>query len=134
MKFDLYKPCSDCPFLRKGGIRLTLPRVREIAGAMLDSQGSTFVCHKTTGSNDEGDSVITKNSRHCAGALIFMEKNGNCTQPMRIMERLQMYNAKKLMANKATAKLVFDSLAEMLEANRTAYGTGRSRKRTKVKA
>ena len=43
MKFDLYKPCSDCPFLRKGGIRLTLPRVREIAGVMLDSQGSTFV-------------------------------------------------------------------------------------------
>lgn len=47
MKYGMTRPCGDCPFLKVGGIRLSQKRVREIAGAMLDSQGATFQCHAT---------------------------------------------------------------------------------------
>jgi len=122
MHFDLTKPCDNCPFLKVGGIRLTERRVTEIAGAMLDSQGSTFACHKTTvyGSTPEGDEDLRAGpqSRHCAGALIFAEKQENATQAMRIAERLGWYNHRAFMADAAVVASVFDSLDEMLEANR----------------
>lgn len=121
MLYDLKKPCSNCPFLREGGVRLSEPRVREIAGAMLEWHGATFPCHKTTidVEDDEGgsDRAAAPDSRHCAGALIFAEKNENANQLMRIAERLRMYKPKELMANQAVVDLVFDDLDEMLEAN-----------------
>lgn len=126
MEFDLKKPCDNCPFLREGGIRLTVPRVRDIAEGMLDSQGVTFPCHKTTVDDGEGDLKEGPNSRHCAGALIFAEKNGNATQMMRVMERLHAYDAASLMADRSTVALVFDDVDEMLEVNRRElYGTAK---------
>lgn len=119
MHFDLKKPCDNCPFLRKGGIRLHRQRVLDIANGMLDSQGITFPCHKTTvdSENEDGDLVPTAKSQHCAGALIFAEKNNTATQMMRIMERLRGYDAKALMADKETVALVFDDVDEMLVVN-----------------
>jgi hypothetical protein len=119
MHFDLKKPCDNCPFLRKGGIRLQRERVLEIANGMLDSQGITFPCHKTTvdSENEDGDLVATAKSKHCAGALIFSEKQGSHTQMMRIMERLRQYDAKALMSDKETVALVFDDVDEMIEVN-----------------
>lgn len=119
MYFDLKKPCHNCPFLRKGGVRLTLARVREIAGYLLDSQGATFACHKTTVDND-GEMVETRDTRHCAGALIFMEKNGNVTQMVRIAERLGLYDAKMLMEDRAAVRSVFRDLPEMIKVNKKA--------------
>lgn len=118
MHYDLYVPCSTCPFLRKGGIRLTKQRVLDIAGNMLLPHGKTFACHKTTIESDGG---LTEgpSSRHCAGALIFAEKNQNATQMMRIAERLRMYDARKLMSKKEVCDLVFDSVREMAAANRS---------------
>lgn len=118
MRFDLKKPCSNCPFLRIGGVRLLPARVREIAGMMLSPQGSTFACHKTTTEDDEGESIPSGDSSHCAGALIFAEVNGNATQMMRIAERLGLYKADRLMKNKTVVKSVFKNLSEMLRVNR----------------
>lgn len=121
MHFDLKKPCHDCPFLRKGGIRLTQARVREIAGGLLDSQGHTFACHKTVDhENDDGERMENRDTRHCAGALIFAEKNRNATQMMRIAERLGIYDAGELMKNKAVVRTVFRDLQEMLKVNKKA--------------
>jgi hypothetical protein len=131
MKFTMTEPCSDCPFRRVGGIRLTPDRVEEIAGMMLDGQGGTFPCHKTVDygredreADEDGDGIGfgNKNGRraigakevHCAGALIFAEKNGNATQMMRIAERLRLYDARKLMGSPVVAE-VFDSIDEMME-------------------
>lgn len=116
MHFNLHVPCSNCPFLKKGGIRLTLPRVKEISSTMLSTQGATFACHKTTVERDD-QLVEAASSRHCAGALIFAEKHRNATQMMRIAERLGMYDARKLMARKDICDLVFDSVQQMLRAN-----------------
>lgn len=127
MDFGMTKPCSNCPFLKKGGIRLHPARVREIGGMMLSSQGGTFACHKTTTVDDFDNMddetgqtfhVAQKGERHCAGALIFAEKNKNATQIMRIMERIRAYDARRLMADKAVVATVFDSLPEMLKVNR----------------
>lgn len=119
MRFTLKKPCDTCPFLRKGGVRLSRARVWEIASAMLDSQGATFACHKTTLElpDDDGSTSLqaTPESQHCAGALMFAEKNLNATQAMRIAERLRLYDARALMANKDALEKVFDSVEEMMQ-------------------
>lgn len=103
MNYDLKRPCSDCPFLREGGIRLTPNRVHRIAGMMLSTGGGTFICHKT---------METKSEQHCAGALIFAEKNRTATQAMRWMERIGVYDHTKLESQDS----VFDTLPEMLES------------------
>lgn len=118
MHYDLLRPCSNCPFLREGGVRLTEARVEEIAGMMISPAGGDFPCHKTTVDTDDGDRHSVSASRHCAGALIFAEKNGNATQMMRIAERLGMYDSRKLMADQAAVESVFNDLDEMLESNR----------------
>lgn len=115
MHFDLHVPCSSCPFLRKGGIRLTKGRVKQITRDILSDQGKTFACHKTTAERN-GELAEVMSSRHCAGALIFSEKHGSCTQMMRIAERLGMYDRKKLMASQEAVDSVFDSVSEMLKA------------------
>jgi hypothetical protein len=98
------KPCPECPFLRgERAVRLTLGRIQEIAGNMLSSSGGEFHCHKTSRQTGDGS------QRHCAGALIFAEKNGNATQMMRIAERLGFYDRTKLEGE----DLVFDDLEEM---------------------
>lgn len=97
----MHAPCANCPFLKKGGVRLTMARVEEIAGGVLMSQGRTFQCHKT----------LRKKEQHCGGALIFAEKNGNATQMMRIAERLGLYKPDQLKGR----ELVFDTMADMMK-------------------
>lgn len=92
MNFDLKKPCSNCPFLKEGGIRLHPGRADDIAGMMLDWDGGTFACHKTAidceEDEEEGGRKDTRYTQHCAGALIYAIKNDNFTQMMRIAGRL----------------------------------------------
>lgn len=120
MHYDLKRPCANCPFLKEGGVRLHPKRAEEIAEGMLSPQGHTFACHKTTvcQEHDDGssDMVETPKSRHCAGALIFAEKNGNATQMMRIAERIGWYDAKSLMSDQKVVASVFDDLEQMVEA------------------
>lgn len=117
MHFDLLVPCSNCPFRKLGGVRVTVKRAKQIAGNMLSPAGGTFACHKTT-AEVNGERVEVPTSRHCAGALMFAEKNKNATQMMRIAERLCLYDSRKLMAQKDIVDTVFDSVSEMLRAHR----------------
>jgi hypothetical protein len=56
-----------------------------------------FPCHKTAGiDEDNGNFIANKNSLHCAGALIYLEKRNTSHQMMRICERLGMYDHTKL--------------------------------------
>ena len=112
MKFDLVAPCSDCPFLRVGGIRLRPGRAREIAGYILDwHRAKTFACHKTTGKLT-GKRVPAAKQSHCAGALIFSHKNGHPGQIHQLAERLGMYSREALVGHDR----VFDTAEEMLAA------------------
>jgi hypothetical protein len=62
-----------------------------------------FGCHKACNlDEDSGSYEPHDKTPHCAGALIFLEKQGNPHQMMRICERLRgkdglpMYDASKL--------------------------------------
>ena len=99
MKFDLVRPCKDCPFRTDIKGYLTPGRVREIADSLLLQQ-ATFTCHKTNEFEDDDDGVTvtvqTADSQHCAGALIFLERMQRPNQMMRWMERIGAYDRTKL--------------------------------------
>jgi hypothetical protein len=94
MKFDLIRPCKDCPFRSDIPGFLTKARVREIIDGITRGQ-ATFTCHKTNEFDDSG-TVETKDSQHCAGALIFLERLDQPNQMMRWMERIGVYDRSKL--------------------------------------
>lgn len=113
MKFDLTKPCGNmCPF-RTDCLEgwLGEERAEEIADNLAQS---TFPCHKTTAQDDDseyGELVATKDSQHCAGALIMLEKMEQPSQMMRIAEQLGFYDRFKLDMNAP----VFDDAEEFIE-------------------
>lgn len=89
MKFDLKTPCKDCPFLKGSSTNETLEEGR-LDGIVEDIRNdASFTCHKTL------DLEFTKR-QHCGGALIFLEREENPNQMMRIAERIGMYDYKKL--------------------------------------
>ena len=110
MKFDLIRPCANCPFRSDRPGFLTAARVEEIVDSMVGEQ-RTFSCHKTN-SFDDGEAIETKNSQHCGGALIFLERMERPNQLMRIAERFGFYDRTKL----DMSSPVFETMDEMMEA------------------
>lgn len=95
MKFDLKKPCKDCPFVVGSSTNITLAegRIKEIVHSITD-EDSSFPCHKTLGY--DGKKVP---KQHCAGATIFLERigeHGRPNQMLRIAERLGLYDRSKI--------------------------------------
>lgn len=107
MKYEMTHPCARCPFRKGTKMLLRSERVEEIEACAGD-----FPCHETVDytDNDKGDETL--DTQHCAGALIYAEKQERSTQMMRIMERLGMYDRTKL----GDEDLVWDDLDEWLDA------------------
>lgn len=92
MKFDLKQPCKDCPFIKGSSTNISLAKGR-IEGIVADLRADcSFTCHKTL-------DLPTMEQQHCAGALIFLEREERPNQMMRIAERLNMYDRTKLKSN-----------------------------------
>ena len=111
-------PCGNCPFRREGGIRLdSASRVREIA----DTDG-VFPCHKGVDydGDSDGEPIIPAKAPVCAGWLLFNEKRGHAGQLVRIAERLRSYDASKMQATNPASAEVFDTVKEMVAAQRQA--------------
>lgn len=130
-------PCDNCPFLKKGGIRLTHGRVKELVANLSNySSGGEFTCHKTTVSqeDDEGGSEMVDGPKpaFCGGALIFAGKQGWSNAMMRIAERLGIYDPRK--HTLASGRLVFDSEKQMLDSCVDASARGAVRHRGGKKA
>lgn len=89
MKFNLRKPCKDCPFIPGSSTNTTLDegRLDDIVEDLRNDY--SFTCHKTLDLPD-------REQQHCAGALIFLEKENNPNQMMRWMERIGHYDRHKL--------------------------------------
>lgn len=92
MNYKLTTPCDACPFLKGSGFRMVQLR-RFTRGE--------FACHKACDlvtTPDQGDVYESRGDKtpHCAGALIFLEKQGAPHQMMRICERLGIYDMRKL--------------------------------------
>lgn len=89
MRFDLNQPCKDCPFIKKSSTNMTLAEGR-LDGIISDIRHDmSFTCRKTL-------NLKTNEQQHCAGALIFLERENNPNQMMRIAERLGRYDRTKL--------------------------------------
>jgi hypothetical protein len=123
MKFDLLKPCADCPFRRdtqKGW--LGKPRAEEIADALLRDD-KTFACHKTVHHHDEEfDSVDAderrveeENRQHCAGAIALVDAVGAPNAMLQIAERLGLRNPDRV-TDEGRA-LSFDSESDFIAAH-----------------
>lgn len=127
MNYDLR---ADCPFRKKNGIRLTRARVMEVA-ACAENPGGGFPCHKTVKFTDDEESYDQESydqekAKHCAGALVFADKQGASSQMMRICERLGVYDPSKLRGH----DIVFDSIEEdMLDTAVDIRRTPRKRKK-----
>lgn len=89
MKFDLKTPCKDCPFIVGSSTNITLAEGR-LDGIVEDIRADqTFTCHKSL-------ELPADKQQHCAGALIFLEREENPNQMMRIAERIGVYDYRKL--------------------------------------
>lgn len=96
MNYSMTTPCDQCPFLNTPNMKrgFSMRRLFEFANA-------EFPCHKTArvdedGEDPTGDFLATKDSAHCAGALIFNQKRRGPHQMARISERLGLYDSRKL--------------------------------------
>lgn len=132
MRFDLAQPCKDCPFLKKGGIRLRRARIVELARE-ITAEGRTFTCHKTTVSVEDGEGneerVDGPNAQHCAGALLFCRNLD--APPPRLYDVAVTFHQPVALEQARPRELVrlrkrvFASVAEMLEtAVDGVVGTG----------
>jgi len=90
MKYTMTRPCDNCPFVRDSplGRATSTRRLNEFASG-------EFPCHKTAALIGD-EYIANKESQHCAGMLIYLERRGRSTQMMRIMERTNGYNASAL--------------------------------------
>lgn len=118
------KPCNNCPFRRKGGIRLRRGRIIEIVDAVApeDGQGGRMPCHKTV----DHDAREASTELDCTGGLIFGYKLGLSSQMTRISERLGLID--RGLADDPHPE-VFDDLAEMLGTALDGPPKRRSRRR-----
>jgi hypothetical protein len=118
MDYTMTQPCAACPFRRGTPMRLREGRVLEITDMLLSLRGGEFPCHKTVEYPDdydaERDGDHMDGKLHCAGALIFAEKNETQTQMMRICHRLGLYDPEKLMGDQAVVDQVFDTVEEAM--------------------
>lgn len=94
MNYKLTTPCDACPFLIGSGFKWT---------QLLAYTRGEFGCHKACdlveGPDGYGSTYQPKvgtKTPHCAGALIFLEKQNRPHQMMRICERLGLYDRTKL--------------------------------------
>jgi hypothetical protein len=74
MRYNLTTPCAECPFLKGSGF-------------------TWASLHRHAAGEYEPRSDKTP---HCAGALIFLEKQDKPNQMMRICERIGLYDRTKL--------------------------------------
>lgn len=92
MQYTMTTPCAECPFLIGSGF--TYRRLTEFASG-------EFPCHKACDVSEETGDFVERNDKtpHCAGALIFLEKQNTSHQMMRICERLGLYDWRALDMN-----------------------------------
>lgn len=96
MRFDLKKPCKDCPFIVGSSTNRTLAegRITEIVKDITE-ENATFSCHKTI-NYDERD---MSTEQHCAGALIYAKKSGKPNTMLQIAERFGIYDPREINEN-----------------------------------
>ena len=90
VNYNLTTPCAECPFLKGSGFTWR---------SLQAHASGEFPCHKASVLDEEDGTYQPRpgnKTPHCAGALIFLEKQNKQHQMMRICERLGMYDRRRL--------------------------------------
>lgn len=123
MKWDLTKPCKNCPFRNdenriKFACRERAEEIEEIAYR----QG--FVCHRTGEETDTPDGESTMidfpadgSGQHCAGAALMYLKQGLYNVPMEHLEGTDPKTLERFQNRLNWESLVFESEEEFFKAN-----------------
>lgn len=98
--FRMKKPCGNCPFLKDGAIELSSGRLQGIVDHLHASDEHSFWCHETvhngsTGGefdDETGEYRSSGKEAHCAGAAIFLQKEGMSSKWMRIAYAMGVLN------------------------------------------
>lgn len=109
MKFDIKKPCANCPF--RTDIAPFLNRGPEIAKSLSDDH-NWFACHQTTPAGT-GKRIKRADQSHCAGAMMVLWREGNPNIAMRLALLTKMITREQLEAPAP----VFNSLEEFAAVN-----------------
>lgn len=91
MRFDLKKPCKDCPFIKGNSFEQSLSRQRVSLILEDIKDNKTFPCHKHQSPE-----------QNCAGSALFVRKQGIPNSMLQIAERLGLGNPSKLSLRKET--------------------------------
>lgn len=96
MKFDLKRPCSNCPFRHDVAPYIRPERAQEIGSALL--QGKSFACHKTVAYDEDGNHVQRREhlEQHCAGAMIVLAYMERPNQLMQVASRIGVLDLSSL--------------------------------------
>jgi hypothetical protein len=100
MKFDLKRPCQDCPFRSDRHFGLLPDRVRQILGDERKGRqwwpASSFPCHKTIDYRDDDSTHVPQTAQQCAGVMIILTREGRPNDAMQIGERFKRCDPKGL--------------------------------------
>jgi hypothetical protein len=92
MRFNLRRPCENCPFRSDIAGYLDPRRAIEIANAL---ERKTFACHKTTGADGRRRRARV-DQEHCAGAILSQLKSGVQGDMVQLAERMGLLDLDKL--------------------------------------
>ena len=107
MRFNLSKPCRECPFATDGRfVGLGREMKAEIA-----NQLQVFPCHNTVDYSNVNEGEFVAKTEACAGFLLMHEHEGKPNQNMQIARFFGLYDPSKM---DMTAP-VFKSRAEFVE-------------------
>ena len=101
MRFDLVRPCGECPFRSDREPFIEAARVREILGDPAASGASwfpstSFACHKTVNYRRGASGRVGAKSQHCAGVALVLVRDGVPNTAMQLAERLLSWDAGRL--------------------------------------
>jgi hypothetical protein len=103
MRFDLIRPCDNCPFRTdlQSGPYIRAGMVRDVLGSP-DGRGEeffpafSFACHKTIDYSRGNAGRVHRKSQHCAGAAIILMRENKPNGAMQLAQRLLDWDPSKL--------------------------------------
>jgi hypothetical protein len=130
MRFDLTRPCGNCPFRCDKPFHMRPDRVREILGGERGKAwwpAASFPCHKTIiyGEDELGDEQITipDSAQQCAGVMAILHRENRPNDAMQIAERLGLWKPSTLDPTAPFYKSTEDAIKGQ-EKMLTTYGNG----------
>lgn len=104
LKYDLKKPCPDCPFTMRAELHQGVAKALPEYMANMEMDRFAHTCHKTDPRADSDEGKRFKGQpRHCAGAIAMMAQGG-LTAQSHVIEAVPQKNWDMLKKSQGTFK------------------------------